>query len=280
LCARMKRADVIDCSQVKPDQDIIAFASFGQATYETSYNSGIGTNGFSCVRHALLSSRYKDAYPETYAPEIEAHSYKGKFELDTPVPGCDLTLGEALLSSTRSFLPVIKAIPVDVRRQISAIYHNTGGGLTKCLSFGSGVSYVKDDLFDLPPLFQFIKKHAGLPNRELCRVFNLGQRLEIVCDKSVTQTILDIASQFNVGAKVIGRTVPCQKLSESLTILMDGEEIRYDRNKRDLEQTVSVNAAPRLAMFGANTSADTVRASQKVNPDPSTKTFGMTSSST
>ncbi|MES2217989.1 MAG: AIR synthase related protein [Pseudomonadota bacterium] len=247
LCARMKREEVIDCSQVKPNQDIVGFASFGQATYETSYNSGIGTNGFTCVRHALLSSRYKDAYPETYAPEIAQHSYKGKFELDAAVPGCDLSLGEALLSSTRTYLPIIKTIPVAVKKQISAIYHNTGGGLTKCLSFGSGVSYVKDALFDLPPLFQFIKAHAGLPNRELCRVFNLGQRLELVCDKSVTQTIIDIASQFNVSAKVIGRTVPCQKQSESLTIVMDGEELRYDRNKRDLEQSVAISANPRVA---------------------------------
>jgi phosphoribosylformylglycinamidine cyclo-ligase len=230
LCARMKIADVIDCSKVKPDQDIVGFASFGQATYEDSYNSGIGTNGFTCVRHALLSDKYKKKYPETYAPEISEFSYRGKFDLDSEVPGCDLLLGDALLCSTRSYVPIMKALPTDVKKQISAVFHNTGGGLTKCLAFGSGVSYIKDELFELPPLFKFIQKNAGLSNRELCRVFNLGQRLEIICDKSVSDKVIQIAKEFNVEAKKIGRTIACEKSKESLTILMDNEELQYVRN--------------------------------------------------
>jgi phosphoribosylformylglycinamidine cyclo-ligase len=229
LCARMKISDVIDCSKVKPDQDIIGFASFGQATYETVYNSGIGTNGFSCVRHALLSNRYKNAYPESYAPEIAEFSYRGAFELDSTIPDCELTLGEALLSSTRTYTPVIKALSADIKKHISAIFHNTGGGLTKCLAFGSGVAYMKDNLFELPPLFKFIKNHANLSPRELCRVFNLGQRLEIVCDKSVSESIIKIAKSFHVDAKIIGRTLACPKSAESLTIIMDNEELRYLR---------------------------------------------------
>jgi phosphoribosylformylglycinamidine cyclo-ligase len=211
LCTRMARDEVIDCSQVKPNQDIIGLASFGQASYETSYNSGIGTNGFSCVRHALLSNRYKDAYPETFAPEIGKFSYKGAFDLDSTVPNCDLTLGEALLSSTRTYLPILKAIPVAIKKHISAIFHNTGGGLTKCLAFGSNVSYIKDNLFELPPLFKFIKDNSNLSIQELCRVFNLGQRLELVCDKSVSNDIIQIAEKYNVQAKIIGRTIPVKQ---------------------------------------------------------------------
>jgi phosphoribosylformylglycinamidine cyclo-ligase len=231
LGARMHISEVIDCSQVKPNQDIVAFASFGQTTYEDSYNSGIGTNGFTAVRHGLLSKHYKDAYPETYAPEIADFSYRGQFELDSKIPGCELALGEALLSPTRSYVPVMKAIPANIKKQISAIFHNTGGGLTKCLAFGSGVSYVKDNLFALPPLFEFIKTHSGMTARELCRVYNLGQRMELVCDKSVSNELIAIAKKFNLEAKIIGHTVSCTKGKESLTIQFDGETLSYDRNK-------------------------------------------------
>jgi phosphoribosylformylglycinamidine cyclo-ligase len=257
LTAKMKRVDVIDCSQVKPDQVIIGLASFGQATYEECYNSGIGTNGFTCVRHALLSSKYKDKYPETYAPEIAEHSYRGQFDLNSEVPGLDLRLGEALLCSTRSYVPVLHALPENIRRQISAIYHNTGGGLTKCLAFGSGVSYIKDSLHDLPPIFEFIKKNAGLSSKELCRVFNLGQRLEIVCDQSVADDIIKIAAGFQIEAKIIGRTLACKKQEESLTIILDGEVLRYERHSQSLEAKVTTSSTGMFAVKPAIATTDT-----------------------
>jgi phosphoribosylformylglycinamidine cyclo-ligase len=228
LATRMKRKDFIDCSALRPDQVIVGLASYGQATYESAYNSGIGSNGFTSLRHELLTGRYRKEFPETFAPDIGDLAYNGKFDIDDPLPGTSMTVGEAILSPTRTYAPVIRRIVEGHREQISAILHNTGGGQTKCLNFGNNVRYVKDHLFPAPPIFEFLKQHTNLPQRELFRVFNMGHRMEIYCNPEASESIVAISESFGVGARVVGHT-EYQESGVSLAIATPGETIEYQR---------------------------------------------------
>ena len=222
----MRRDEFIDCTKVKKEHEIIGFASFGQSKWETSYNSGIGTNGFTSARHELLHSKYRDEFPETFAPNIADLAYLGQFELDDPLPGTTMTIAEALLSPTRTYAPIVREVVSRYRSQVSAIFHNSGGGQTKCMGFGTNVRYVKDNLFPLPPVFRFIREVTGLPLREMCRVFNLGHRMEVVCDSSVSQEIIEIARGMSVEARVVGR-VEHEVGGRALVLLLDGETIEF-----------------------------------------------------
>lgn len=228
VCARMRRAEYIDAGRVKAGHVIVGLASFGQAAYESTPNSGAGTNGFTAMRHELLSSRYRSEFPESYAPQIGELAYTGKFELSSPLPGSDMTVGEALLSPTRTYAPVVKRVLERCRPAISAMFHNTGGGLTKCLPFGEGVRYVKDNLFPLPPLFALVREAAGMPAREMARVLNCGQRFEIVCEPEAAGEIVGIAEELGVGARVIGR-VEAQASGASVVVTLAGETVEFTR---------------------------------------------------
>ncbi len=206
LATRMLRRDFINAGNVKAGQDIVGLASFGQAVYEEQYNSGIGTNGFTAARHEVLSKKYRDKYPESFAPEIHDLAYTGKFDLLDKLPQTNLTVGQALLSPTRTYAPVIKDVLAECRQDISAIFHNSGGGQTKCLNFGHNIRYVKDNVFSLPPIFKLIKENTNLADYEMYRVFNMGSRMEIVCDSAVSQKIIEIAGKYKIKAKVVGRT--------------------------------------------------------------------------
>ncbi|MEJ2742714.1 MAG: phosphoribosylformylglycinamidine cyclo-ligase [Gammaproteobacteria bacterium] len=229
LVCTLKKSDVIDCSKVKPNQVIIGFSSYGQTNYESSYNSGVSTNGFTFLRHELLNNNYGVKYPEILCPEVSADSYQGKFSLETILPGGldDLTLGEALLSPTRTYMPFFVKIPSELKSSISAIFHNTGGGLTKCLSFGKGISFIKDNLFDSSPLFSFIRNNTQTPFEELCQILNMGHRLEIVCDKEISSDLIAIANDLNLDAKIIGQTKEKQG-ENSLTVHHEGRTIEFN----------------------------------------------------
>ncbi len=228
LAVRMARKDFIDCSRIRCDQEIVGLASYGQATYESSYNSGIGSNGLTSVRHELLTSQYRKEFPETYAPDIGDLAYSGKFDIDDRLSGTDLTVGEALLSPTRTYAPILKEIVSAFRDSISAIFHNTGGGQTKCLNFGDKIRYVKDSLFPPPPVFEFLQHHTSLAKREMYRVFNMGHRVEIVCDPMVSADIAGMSELFGVSARVVGHTEH-QEGGTSLAIMTPGETIEYER---------------------------------------------------
>lgn len=228
LATRMKREDFIDCSKVRPDQSIVGLASFGQAKYEATYNSGIGSNGFTSLRHELLAGRYKEEFPETFAPDIRDVAYTGKFDIDDPLPGTSMTLGEALLSPTRTYAPIIKEIIETHGEHISAILHNTGGGQTKCLNFGANISYVKNNLFPAPPIFDFVRQQTGLPEKEMFRVFNMGHRMEIYCDSRASAGIMEISEKFGVAARVVGYTLS-RKQGVSLSIETPSGKIEYQR---------------------------------------------------
>jgi phosphoribosylformylglycinamidine cyclo-ligase len=204
MTAQMRREDFIDCSRVSPGHAIVGLASFGRASYETDWNSGIGTNGFAALRHALFKSEYREEFPETHAPEIGKAAYRGKHDIDDILPGTSCSLGEACLSPTRTYAPVILPIIRDYRRHISAIFHNTGGGQTKCLNFGKDVKYVKDDLFPPSPIFEFLRSETDLTVREMAQIFNIGHRMEIVCDPKIVKDIAAIAANFSVEAKLVG----------------------------------------------------------------------------
>jgi phosphoribosylformylglycinamidine cyclo-ligase len=204
MTARMRREDFIDCSRVSPGHAIVGLASFGPAAYETDWNSGIGTNGFAALRHALFRSEYRAEFPETYAPEISGAAYSGRHDIDDILPGTSRNLGEACLSPTRTYAPIILPIIRDYRSHISAIFHNTGGGQTKCLNFGNNVKYVKDNLFSTPPIFAFLHSETNLTAREMVQIFNMGHRMEVVCEPKVVKDIIAIAVGFGVEAKVVG----------------------------------------------------------------------------
>ena len=222
IAVRMKRSHFIDASLVKPDQVIVGLSSSGQATYETKYNSGIGTNGFTSARHEVLNNEY----PESFAPEIYDLAYTGKFKLSDKLKDTPLTVGEALLSPTRTYAPILKLVLDEYRDNISAIFHNSGGGQTKCINFGENIRYVKDNLFNTPPIFNLIRESNNLSNHEMYRVYNMGSRMEIVCDSKVADKIIDISNKFKVDAQVIGRTEKSDKTE--VLIKTKDEEIKYE----------------------------------------------------
>jgi phosphoribosylformylglycinamidine cyclo-ligase len=184
----------------------VGLYSGGRASYEASENSGLGSNGYTMLRHEFLSSHYKTAYPEAYAPEIAGLAYTGKFKMSDPFPGSSMTVGQALLSPTRTYAPILKAAIAQAGDAIAAIFHNTGGGQAKCLRFGKGLTYVKDNLFAPPPVFKYLRDNPAMSPRELYRTLNMGHRMEIVCEPSVAEAIIHTSKSFNVDARIVGRT--------------------------------------------------------------------------
>jgi phosphoribosylformylglycinamidine cyclo-ligase len=158
------------------------------------------------LHHEFLSPHYKQAYPEVYAPEIGALAYTGKHRMSDPLPGSSLTIGQALLSPTRTYAPILKRAVADAGKAIAAIFHNSGGGQTKCLRFGKSLTYVKDDLFAPPPAFQMLLANPAQSARELYRTLNMGHRMEVVCEPSVAAGIIAVSKSYGVDAKVVGRT--------------------------------------------------------------------------
>jgi phosphoribosylformylglycinamidine cyclo-ligase len=204
--ARMKKSDVIDPANIKPGNVIVGVASYGQATYEAEYNSGIGSNGLTSARHDLLHKIYVDKYPECVDPNLSKDViFNGPYQvLDKLENG--ITLGKMLLSPTRTFAPVMKKIFASHRKNITAIFHNTGGGASKCLHYiPDGVSIVKDNFLPVPLIFRLIQKTVNTPWAEMFKVFNMGTRLEIYTDEASAQEMIAIANSFNIDAQIIGR---------------------------------------------------------------------------
>src|SRR5690606_7586993 len=226
LVTRMRRDDVVSGDKLRPGLAIVGFASSGKATYETKENSGMGSNGLTSTRHELLSRHYTDTYPEAFAPQIKDLAYTGPFRLQDNLPGSNMTVGEALLSPTRTFAPVLVKAFAAHKSSIAAVFHNTGGGQTKCLRFGKGITYVKDNLFSPPPLFQVLKDRSRLDTRELYRSLNMGTRLEIVCEPEAAQGLIDIAKSFDIDAQVIGRTEAGPERNK-LDLTVDGQVLTY-----------------------------------------------------
>jgi phosphoribosylformylglycinamidine cyclo-ligase len=211
--SRLKRESVVDCGNIKPGDAIVGLASFGQAVYESEYNSGMGSNGLTAARHILLSGIYKDKYPETFSSTIERNLvYGGKYKTDDILPGTNLTIGRALLSPTRTYAPIVKEVLNEHFLNVRGIIHCTGGGQIKCKNFGKNLHYIKNNLFETPPLFKLIRESGLISEKEMYQDFNMGHRLEIYCDEKIASNIVEIAGKYKVEAKIIGRV---QKLEQS-----------------------------------------------------------------
>lgn len=222
VAVRLPRQKVISAANIRAGQVIVGLASFGQTRYEDIPNSGIGSNGLTAARHLMLSPVYREKYPETYSETIAAQKvYCGAWRLEDILPGTKMTVGEALLSPTRTYLPVMKNILAELGDSISGLIHCTGGGLAKCRDFARGVRYVKDSLFARPPIFQAIAESGQMAEAELYQVFNMGHRLEIYCDAGSAGKIIDICSQYELQAKIIGYTEKNPLADKNSVIIRD-----------------------------------------------------------
>ncbi len=225
IIARTKRDDLILNNNIKDGDIIIGLASFGKSSYESRYNSGIGSNGLTLARHGTLSKKYLKKYPESFDMNIDpALLYSGDHELDEKISN-NLTIGEALLSPTRTYLPLLKEILKDYKQYVSALIHCTGGGQTKCLKSGEQIHYIKNNLFDTPEIFKIIQASSNTPWKEMYQVFNMGHRLEIICDESIASKILNVSKKFKVEAKIIGKCERAEK--NKLTISSEHGEFHY-----------------------------------------------------
>ncbi len=225
---RLPRRQVVQASEIKPGQVIIGLASFGQTSYETRENSGIGSNGLTAARHLLLNKKYYEKYPESCSDTLPADkAYCGAWNLHDQLPGSTLTVGEAILSPTRTYLPVIRSILPELKNEISGIIHCTGGGQAKCRDFGQGIRYVKDNLFPMPPIFKAIQESGEIAPAEMYQVFNMGHRLEIYCTESAAAKILAISKNFNLDARRIGYTEAFPGTSNEVVIKDQGLEFCY-----------------------------------------------------
>jgi len=205
----MKRDDVINTDNIKTDDVIVGLASYGKASYEEEYNSGIGSNGLTLARHGTLSHEYYEKYPECYNKEIEEKLvFFGKHKLTDKPKGLKLTVGKALLSPTRTYAPVLLHILKEYRSEIHGIIHNTGGGQTKNLHYGKGIKYIKNNLFRLPKIFEIIQNSSETQWKEMYSVFNMGHRMELYCNESIAKNLINIAKEYNIEAKIIGH---CEK---------------------------------------------------------------------
>lgn len=226
VTARTRRDDIIDNKNIRPGNVIVGLASYGQTTYETQYNGGMGSNGLTSARHDVFDKTYRTLYPESYDPLVdESLVYAGKLKLTDSVQNCPLDAGKMVLSPTRTYLPVVNEIFKHHKAAISGMVHCSGGGQTKILHFIDELKVVKNNLFALPPLFKTIKEQSGTPMQEMYKVFNMGHRLEIYTDQKTAEEIIAISQSFNLPAQIIGYTGPSDK--KELVIEDGGERWVY-----------------------------------------------------
>jgi len=218
VTARIKRSDVIDNANIKVGDVIVGLESFGQATYETEYNGGMGSNGLTSARHDVFSSYLASKYPESYDHEVPKDLvYSGSKKLTDAVPDSPLDAGKLVLSPTRTYAPIIKKILSKFsNKEIHGMVHCSGGAQTKILHFIDKLHIIKDSMFEVPPLFRMIQQESNTDWKEMYQVFNMGHRMELYVPKEVAKEIIEISKSFNVAAKIVGRVESSN--SKSLTI--------------------------------------------------------------
>ena len=228
LSGRIARDRLIHPSAIKPGDCIVGLSSTGQTSYEDRANSGIASNGLTLARHSLLSSQYPERYPECVDPALEeAVRYRGSFGLGDTPSGLGMSVGEALLSPTRTFSPVLFRIYSELFSDIHGVIHLTGGALSKVLRFGKGNRYVKDNLFPTPPVFSLIQAEAGIDWREMYQVFNMGQRIELYVSEAASSKIIKIAAEFQLDAQVIGQVEAASGEANEVLVRSENGEYTY-----------------------------------------------------
>ena len=227
VIARMRRDEVIDNARIKAGDVIVGFSSSGQASYEGEYNGGMGSNGLTSARHDVFYNSLASKYPESYDPTLPADLvYSGSYALTDLVEDAPLNAGRLVLSPTRTYLPVAKAILAELRSQVHGMVHCSGGGQTKVLHFVDALHVVKDNLFATPPLFRMIQQESKTPWQEMYRVFNMGHRLEIYTDALSAERMIEIARGFHIDGQIIGRVEASSV--KKLTIRSEHGEFIYE----------------------------------------------------
>jgi len=210
--ARILKKDIIANKNIQHGDLIIGLASFGQASYENTYNSGIGSNGLTSARHDIFNRKVREKYPETYDNNLDdSVVYNGKYDLTDASPQPEMDMAQFVLSPTRTYAPVMKKIFNTCRKDIHGLIHCTGGGQTKVLHFVQNLHIVKNNMFPVPPLFELIRESAGTDWKEMYSVFNMGHRLEIYVPEHAAKTITDISQSFGIEARIIGH---CEQSDE------------------------------------------------------------------
>lgn len=205
MSCRMRRDKLVTTEKMVPGDVIVSLASYGQATYETEYNSGMGSNGLTSARHEMLKKEYATKYPESVDPNLPSEVvYNGKYGLTDPTE-TPLNVGKMILSPTRTYAPVVLKVLEQYFDKIHGIIHCSGGGQSKVSHYlPSALRVVKNNLLPVPPLFTMIQQSAGTDWKEMYQVFNMGQRLEIYTDKETAAAIVEISKSFNIDAQVSG----------------------------------------------------------------------------
>ena len=218
VTARMKRSEVIDNANIKAGDVIVGLASFGQATYENEYNGGMGSNGLTSARHDVFSNELAQKYPESFDNNVPDNLvYSGKINLLDAVENSPLNAGKLVLSPTRTYAPIIQQILKKyTSKEIHGMVHCSGGGQTKILHFINNLHIIKDNLFELPPLFKMIQEQSQTDWKEMYQVFNMGHRMELYVPNEIAEDIIAISNKFNVDAQIIGRVESSD--SKKLTI--------------------------------------------------------------
>ncbi len=226
VTCRMKRKDVIDNARIQPGDVIVGLSSCGQATYETEYNGGMGSNGLTSARHDVFAKYLAEKYPESYDKAVpEELVYSGNYRLTDAVEGSPLNAGKLVLSPTRTYAPVIKALLDEMRPEIHGMVHCTGGAQTKVLHFvGDNCKVIKDNMFPVPPLFKAIAEQSGTDWAEMYKVFNMGHRMEIYVRPELADKVIALSQSFHIDAQIVGRI---EEGAKSLTIQSEFGTFHY-----------------------------------------------------
>ena len=227
VTARMKRSDVIDNANIQAGDVIVGLSSSGQASYETAYNGGMGSNGLTSARHDVFHNYLAEKYPESFDASVPEHLvYSGNVKLTDPVDGSPLDAGKLVLSPTRTYAPIIKKIVSKYNSEdIHGMVHCSGGAQTKILHFVKDLHIIKDNLFSIPPLFKLIQEQSNTSWEEMYQVFNCGHRMELYVSPAIAEDLISISKSFNVEAQIVGRVENAAK--KQLTIRSEFGEFKY-----------------------------------------------------
>ncbi|NPD46881.1 MULTISPECIES: AIR synthase related protein [unclassified Lentimicrobium] len=228
VTARMKRSDIIDNANIKAGDVIVGLSSSGQAIYETEYNGGMGSNGLTSARHDVFSKYLTKKYPESYDHAVPCDLvYSGGMRLTDPTEVEGVDAGKLVLSPTRTYAPIIKKILDNHRNQIHGMVHCSGGAQTKVLHFIDNLHIIKDNMFDVPPLFKLIQEQSKTPWEEMYKVFNMGHRMELYIPEDLAEDIINISESFKVDAQIIGRVESSD--NKKLTITSEYGKFIYEQ---------------------------------------------------
>jgi phosphoribosylformylglycinamidine cyclo-ligase len=222
VTARVKREKIIE-NRIRPGNVIVGLSSYGKASYESSYNGGMGSNGLTSARHDVFSNYLAKKYPEGFDPDVPLSLvYSGSYKLTDEIEKLGVNAGKLVLSPTRTYAPVIASVVKKHRENIDGMIHCSGGAQTKVLHFVEGLHIVKDQLFPVPPLFEIIQKESGTSWKEMYQVFNMGHRFEIYTDKETAAEIITISNSFGVEAKIVGHV---EKADHKKLTLISGNKV-------------------------------------------------------